>query len=133
MHIYTKLMFPLLAVFLLGACVGAGHLLLMNHVEASCRVGEDCESVGKLFIYRGVPASVAELKTSKGCLALALAEGEYQKLRSFQGQNFRVRGPAFAQTYAEEVTSYQLKDRWVATGICSASPIIYVTEITKLH
>lgn len=130
MHIHTKLICALLALPAIGACAATG-VQPLGENDMECRVGEECQSTGKLFIYRGVPASVAELKTDAGCLALALLESDYTRLKNLQGESFQVRGKALEQNYAEGVTSYQIEDRWVATGICPSGPILYVTEIVR--
>lgn len=130
MHIYSRLIVVFIAAPLLNGCVSTRQPPMIN-AGIECVVGGDCEAVGRLFIYHGVPASVAELKTVEGCFALALKDDQYRNLKKFQGESFRIRGKAYAQVHAEGVASYQLNDRWVATGICSVAPIIYVTEIVK--
>lgn len=130
MHVHTRLMFFLLAFSAIGGCATADSRKLHENY-AKCRVGAECQAIGRLFIYRGVPASVAELKTATGCLALALPDDQYERLRKSQGQTFRVSGRAFEQSRAEGVTSYQLEDRWVATGICASGLVLYVSEIAR--
>lgn len=132
MHIQAKLMYLLLALPAISACVVTG-TPRMYEDDTECHAGRECRVTGSLFIYRGVPASVAELKTAAGCLALALRNDDYTKLKDAQGKTVRVSGRAFEQSYAEGVASYQLEDRWVATGICPSGPIVYVTEITRIR
>lgn len=130
MHIHAKLICLLLALPAISACVVTGAPTIRED-DTECLAGGECRATGNLFIYRGVPASVAELKTDSGCLALALRNDDYTKLKDAQGKTFRVSGMAFEQSVAEGVASYQLEDRWVATGICPSGPILYVTEIAR--
>lgn len=85
------------------------------------------------MIYRGSTASVGELRTSNRCFAVALTEEVYRSFRRLNGKKVLVVGVAYSQAHADLVVSYQLKDRWVATGVCEANPVIYVEEIAPLR
>jgi hypothetical protein len=96
--------------------------------QASCSAGSVCELTGKLHVHRGVPASVAVIETASGDYALALREDLYSKLGA-DTYTATARGAASMQMRADGVVSYQLKDRWVALGVCDQCLVLYVDEL----
>lgn len=100
--------------------------------DAQCVEGMECTIEGNLFVYRGSPASVAELKTPYRCFAVALAGSDYRIYHKKNGSSVRLRGVAYSQSSAENVVSYRLADRDVATGICSSGLIIYAEKVEML-
>ncbi len=99
----------------------------------ACQLDKLCTVSGKLYVYRGVQASVAELKTSRTCFAAALPEKAYLRYQRKRGVLVRITGLVYSQETADGIVSYRLQDRDVATGVCSSGPVIYVTKIQFLN
>lgn len=130
-HIHFQKM---VAVFL-SLLAGCTSTRLQGPTESNalgCEKGHTCVLEGQLFVYRGSPASVAELRTANGCFAVALTTGDYARFHKRMGARVRVSGPSYDQGAADGVVSYRLRDRDVATGICSAGLVIYATKVELL-
>src|SRR5690606_27921088 len=95
----------------------------------SCEIGETCTIVGELHIYRGSPASIAEILTPEGCFAAALEDHFYRDANSWNGRKVRASGILYSQDNTVGIISYELNGRSVATGICSSRPIMFVDDL----
>lgn len=93
-----------------------------------CEENKKCELEGNLYVYRGSPASVAEIETSRGCFAVALNKNDYLKYQK-NDSYVRVYGTAYKQNYGSDIVSYTLLDREVATGICPLGLILYAEKM----
>ena len=94
----------------------------------SCKVAERCQLKGRLEIYVGSSGSVGVLNGREECIALALPKTIYENKTSWE-KRVVVEGKAYSQHSAQGVISYQIKDRWVAVGLCETGVILYVDKI----
>jgi hypothetical protein len=135
MYIHSKQIILLLCATAVAGCISTDATTML-HTETTpdteCVEGKECTIEGNLFVYRGSPASVAEIKTPYRCFAAALAADEYRIYHKRNGSSVRLRGVAYRQSSAENVVSYRLLDRDVATGICSSGLIIYAQKVEFL-
>jgi hypothetical protein len=130
MHIYSR---QIILGMLVPPLVGCAPVPSPNQSEIqSCEKGKMCTVSGNIFVYRGSPASVAELKTSDGCFAVSLTPEDYTRYHKIRGGRVRVTGISYDQDAADGVVSYRLRDRDVATGICSSGLVIYATRLETL-
>jgi len=132
-HFYTKLV---LSLNILGivSCSTSSKLVPDSYSLEECDIGDSCSLEGEIFISRGVPASVANLKFENGeCVALSLPEVEYKNKR-LQFSKVRIVGSAHFQppSFETGIVSYELLDRTVAAGICETGKIIYVEQVSRL-
>lgn len=135
MYIHSKQIIAVLCATAVAGCVSTNATTTLHAeatLDAECVEGKECTIEGSLFVYRGSPASVAEIKTPYRCFAVALAADEYRIYHKKNGSSVRLRGVAYSQSSAENVVSYRLLDRDVATGICSSGPIIYAEKVEML-
>lgn len=108
MHVQAKSVIAILAgVWLVGCAPG----IEGTPAPPSCAVGSRCTLEGTLYVFRGTPASVAELRTANGCNALAFAEADYRRYEKRRGQRVRVSGTAYSNGTAENVASVTIRDR----------------------
>ncbi len=132
MHIYAKLVLSLFIVGSVG-CSTNSKQAFDAYTLSECDVGDSCSLTGEIFIARGVPASVANLKLdSAECVALSLPEEAY-KNKKLQFSKVRVFGVVYSQPslFETDIVSYKLLDRMVAVGICETGKVIYVEKIKR--
>ena len=135
MYIHSKQIIVLLCAAAVAGCVSTSARMTPNAEttpDAECVEGKECTIEGNLFVYRGSPASVAEIKTPYRCFAVALAGDDYRIYHGKNGSSVRLHGVAYSQSSAENVVSYRLLDRDVATGLCSSGLIIYAQKVEML-
>lgn len=130
MYIYSKQIVTLLLVAAAAGCVST---ITRTTQDIECKVGKECTIIGELFVYRGSPASIAELKTEDGCFAISLAPEEYSRYHKIMGVRVRVTGTSYTQDLANSVVSYRFRDRDVATGICPSGLVIYAVRVEQLQ
>ena len=97
--------------------------------EPGCAIGTKCLVSGNLRIYRGAPASVAEIQTPNGCIAAALDERLYRAFRRWNRRNVRAFGMLYNQPTSRDVISYEINGRTVAAGVCSSGPVMFVDSL----
>ena len=133
MHIYSKLGLFILVV---GCVPYQGGLSndasYLSDTFDVCKVGSLCNLEGKLYVHRGVPVSVAELRLPTECYALLLPESTFPFWARKQGIAVHIKGRAYSQSYAPGVISVAVLDRQMATGFCGDNPAIYVDDIRKI-
>lgn len=127
MHIYARLITS--TAFVLLASCSTVENTDQPPPDTSCEIGEKCTIVGELHVYRGSPASVAEISTPQGCFAAALEDSLYRSAHSWNGRKVRASGTLYSQDNTAGIISYELNGRSVATGICSSRPIMFVDDI----
>ena len=134
MYVYSKQIVLLLCAAFVGSCAYSRTAVPNDQLlsQTACVEGQECTIEGKLFVYRGSPASVAELKAGNRCFAVALELNKYKYYAQKNGLTVRLRGVAYSQRTAENVVSYRLLDRDVATGICSSGLVIYAKKVEIL-
>ena len=128
MHVHAYALIALLCVGPLEACATNGR---QAFAAPACAVNETCTLQGRLTVFRGVPASVAELRTAGGCYAVALSEADYRKYQR-KVAHVRISGPAYHGGFAEGVVSLRIRDRQVATGICTSGLLIYAESVVPI-
>ena len=128
MHIYSKEIVLAASVVLLIGCAP----LPVDGSANGCSKDRECTVTGDMYVYRGVPGSVAEIRTREGCIAVALPQEDYVRYQKRRGLRVRVTGIAYNQGAAEGVVSFRLRDREVATGICSSALVIYATKVDPI-
>jgi hypothetical protein len=126
MHLYPRLTLFLAIGALLTSCAHTNEALKS---ESLCVVGKRCAVIGNLRIYRGAPASVAEIKTELGCIAAALDDSAYRAYRRWNGRKVRAFGMIYDQPSSGDVISYEIRGRSVAAGICFSGPLMYVESL----
>jgi hypothetical protein len=99
------------------------------HEAASCAAGSPCSLVGRLTVYRGAPASIAELDTGGQCVAVAMSRADFERLGHVRGLKARVSGVAMAEASADNLVSYRLRDRLVAPSNCRSGIVIYADAV----
>lgn len=126
---YVHARFIISALFVLLASCSTVESTDQLPDETSCAIGETCTIIGELHVYRGSPASVAEIITSQGCFAAALEDSLYRSAHLWTGRTVRASGTLYSQVNNIGIISYELNGRSVATGICSSRPIMFVDDI----
>jgi hypothetical protein len=122
---------PATALLLLVA--GCAHDERVNPIQGTCAIGAPCTVTGDMSIYRGSPASVAEIRTSRRCFAAALDDHVYRAHRRWSGRRVQVSGTLFEQPSGGSVISYELNGRPVAAGVCPSGPVIFVESIRRIE
>lgn len=125
MYVHARLIIS--ASLLLGSCSTVEGIPPTS--DPSCEIGGTCTITGELYVYRGSPASVAEIRTPQGCFAAALEESLYRSAHSWNGRKVRASGTLYSQGNTAGIISYELNGRSVATGICPSRPIMFVDDI----
>jgi len=136
MHVYSKLsLIVLVGLLVFGvSCSNSGTTGLTTTMSVEdCTVGDECSLGGVLSIYRGASGSagILEMK-NQGCVALALPEKIYKTKNQWQNKKVVVRGVAFVYSTEIDIISFEIKDRWVATGACERNLVLYVNEIFRM-
>jgi len=131
MRVHPKQM--VLAAALLAGAVGSAPLSQAAPADVeACAAGQQCTITGTIVVHRGAPASVAQLVNASGCHALALTEEDYLTYSKLSGARISVSGTAYNQNDDAMIASYMLKDRLVASGICTRGTVLYVDSIKTL-
>lgn len=126
MHLYPRLISLVAVGALLTSCAHAREALKS---EPECVIGKKCAVTGNLRIYRGSPASVAEIQTAHGCIAAALDDSAYRAYRRWNGRKVRAFGLIYGQSVSGDVISYEINGRTVAAGVCSSGPVMFVESL----
>lgn len=127
MHLYSRFQIALsLALMLVVACAPPEPV---RGSESRCAVGTRCTVAGTIYVYRGAPASVAEIQTSAGCFAAALDDRDYRDHRRWNGRKVRATGMLYDQHADTTTLSYELNGRLVAAGICPEGPVMFVETL----
>lgn len=130
MHFQAQSLTALLAA---GWLLGCAPAVEAGSVSTLCEVGSRCTLEGALFVFRGTPASAAELRTQGGCYSVALAEADYRRYANPRGQRVRISGTAHSNSAAENVASVTIRDRTVSTAICTSGLLIYAEQVTRVR
>jgi len=131
MNIHPKQM--VLAAALLAGAAGCAPLSQAAPADVeTCAAGQQCTITGTIVVHRGAPASVAQIVNANGCHALALTEKDYLTYSKVPGARISVSGTAYNQNYDAIIASYLLKDRLVASGVCTRGTVLYVDSIKTL-
>jgi hypothetical protein len=133
MYIYSRLTMSSLPLIVgLTSCTHVSQdSFAAANVQHECPIGEPCTVEGEFFIYRGSPGSIAEIRTLNGCFAAAVAEDVYRNYRLWNGRTVRASGRVYRQNFAEDVVSYELNGRVIATGICPSGPLLFVETLSR--
>lgn len=135
MYIHSKLNF---FVFMVASffCTSCSNKNIVEPAQtmllAECHIGKECRLSGEVFLYRGASGSTGVLEVEQqGCVALALSEEIFKSKKRWQSKKVVVRGVAFLYSADIDIISFEVKDRWVATGVCKNDLILYVDEIYR--
>lgn len=127
MHLYTRLIVALPALAaIVAACADTPPRATS---VAECEIGSRCAITGVIHIFRGAPASVAEIETPEGCFAAALNDDDYRQYKRWNGRRITAFGVLYTQPPLGSVVSYELAGRIVAAGICANRPIMFVDSL----
>jgi len=129
MHIYTRQVALIASGLFLAGCVAVPALGQAN----TCSPERECTVTGEMTVYRGVPGSVAAVTLPDGCIAVALSNADYVRYQKRRALRVRVTGIAYKHGAAEGAISYRLRDRDVATGICSSALVIYASKVESIR
>ena len=119
-------------VTLAVALWGIGHVSLSLGATSgdACAAGQTCRIEGRLKVFPG-GFGAGSIETPHSCYDLALPREILRESEKWYGKTVLLSGRAFARPEIEGLAWYDVKDRRVDSGGCSAI-IIYVDTIDEV-
>lgn len=98
-----------------------------------CAVGQTCELFGTLNIFRGVPASGANIERDGYCLPVALPPSVVRAWKDWNGKKVLVSAHGLQRSHeGPEIAFVDYQGRNLASGMCPAGEVVaYASRVRK--